>query len=178
MKIVWPIVLVLVLVAVLAPELARYQAEHKLYAATGAFYALRANPKQAANPGRALDWVTTQAIDAASALDGDPRPWLVAAGAQMLARKPGAAVDLYRHVLRLGERPEIELNLGQAYLLLGDQQRAATALMRGGWVAPILLDTLVPTTRDAIRIAIRDRQAAFERGEITAPPPSSLDSGR
>lgn len=174
MRLLWSLLLAATLLAALAPEVARYRAEHKLYRVTGGFYAVRADPKRVADPVKTLDWLTSEALAAADDLPGDPRPWMVAAGAQLMARKTGAAIELYRRVLALGERPEIELNLGQAYMMLGDRERATAALLRAGWVNPAILATIPAIASEPILEALREREARLVAGGLTAPPPSSL----
>ena len=160
----------LALTVALAPELSRYLADRQLYRATSLLYAVQANATGMEST-RALDFVTSEALDAVRALPGDPRPWMLAGSARLIARNPAEAVDLYQRALRVEERPEIDLNLGRAYMMLGLREKASAVLLRAGWINPAIVTSLPEIARDPLVQAIAETEASLRSGRLKAPPP-------
>jgi len=153
------------------PELPRYSAERRLRAATEALRFLLTGQVAVVDPGAAFGRVADVALSAATALPGDPRPWVLAGSAHLSAGGGARALELYREASARGERAEIDLNLGRAYTLLGTEASAKAAYIRGGWVSPALLDSLPPDTARQIRSAITHLEAELAAGRLAAPPP-------
>ena len=95
---------------------------------------------QVADPPRLLSQLASRAVDAATALPGDPRPWILAGGANLVKGEAGAALELYRRALAQGERAETDLNMGRAYEGLGQTEKAHQAFLRAVWMNPRLRD--------------------------------------
>ena len=77
---------------------------------------------------------------------------------------------LYRRALSIGERAEIDLNLGRAYALAGNQQAASTAVLRAAWVNPALVSALPEQVQTPLRAALaKDAQRLSHR--LSAAPP-------
>ncbi len=152
----------------LVPELPRYVAEHRLHAARLMVVSAVGSGGAGSEP---VPPAASLAASAAGALPGDSRALIVAGSAYLVARRPGPALGFYRGALTRGERPEILLNMGRAYMLLGRRDLAQAALLRAGWVSPLMLAALPD-------VASRPLAAEIERLEhelraerlVTAPP--------
>ena len=153
------------------PELARYGAERRLRAATDGFRLLLEKPRGLSDPGGELASVASRALEATGALAGDPRPWVLAGSASLLARQPDRALELYRAALATGERAEIDLNLGRAYAALGRRESAGAAVLRAVWVSPALLDSLPVEASGTLRASLSRLEDALAAGHLAEPPP-------
>jgi tetratricopeptide (TPR) repeat protein len=162
--------LALIILAALTPELFRYAAERRLYQASTVVRLVFAGHPAIANPGGALEWATSVAGDAAGSLPGDWRPLNLAGSALLLARQPDRALERYREALALGERPEIDVNVGRAYASLGRHDEATAAFLRAGWVSPAVLASLPASTRDALQSELRRLERELTSGRLAAPP--------
>lgn len=86
-----------------------------------------------------LDW-----LDRARRLDSLDVGVPIARGAQfLLLRRPADAIEAYADAAQLEPRPEIDLNLGRAYWMAGDQAQAREHFARAVRLNPRLL-TEVP----------------------------------
>lgn len=162
--------LALIILAAVVPELSRYTAERRLYQASTVLRSVFAQPRAMANPGAAVAWAASVAGDAAGDLPGDWRPLNLAGSALLLARQPDRALEKYREALALGERPEIDVNVGRAYASLGRNDRATAAFVRAGWVSPGVLTLLPPSVGDALRSELGRLEGELTSGRLTAPP--------
>lgn len=167
--------LALLALAALVPEFQRYAAERALHRLTGVFQLVLAEPRALRDPRGALAWVASSAGELTADVRGDWRPLNLAAAALLVAERYEAALARYREVTALGERPEVDMNLGRAWAGLGRHERATTAFLRAGWVSPALLSTLPRETRQTVEAEVRRLEAALLSGRLTAPPP--LPSG-
>lgn len=165
------ITLVAVLAALAWPEIPRYVAERKLRASQGALRFVLTNMSEVTDPPAALARVADWALNAAGALPGDPRPFVLAGGARFAAREGDRAIGLFRSALATGERAEIDLNLGRACDTLGRRDEARAWFVRGGWVSPPLLSTLLPDIVGPIRAEVARLEAELKAGRLKAPPP-------
>jgi tetratricopeptide (TPR) repeat protein len=170
-------VLIVVIVAALLPEASRYAAERRLYRATAALQLLIAKPQGVPDPDGVLAWIASTALDASAALPGDWRPVNLAGSAYLVANQAGRALDTYRQALELGERPEIDFNLGRASMNLGRRESATTALLRAGWVSPATLSGLPREVRGALLSEIDRLEKRLLAGRLEAPPPLPLEVG-
>jgi tetratricopeptide (TPR) repeat protein len=164
------IALALLVAAALLPELSRYGAERQLYEVSAVLQAVGSGARVVANPGGAVMWAVSRADDASSRLPGDWRPLLFAGSGLLLVRQVDQALDRYRRALELGERPEIDVNLGRAYARLGLDDRARAAFVRAAWISPALLDWLPLASRDALGAELSGLGRALVDGRLTAPP--------
>lgn len=168
-------VMIVLIGAALLPEASRYAAERGLYRATAGLQLLIAKPNDVSDPDRILAWIRSTALDASAALPGDWRPVNLAGSTYLLANRAGQALEVYRRALDLGERPEIDFNLGRAYANLGRRERAVAALLRAGWVSPRLLSGLPTEVRGALLSEIDRLEGRLLTGGLAAPPPLPLD---
>lgn len=164
------VVVSLLIVAALVPELSRYAAERRLYQASAILRSAFARPRALPNAGGAVAWAASTAVAAAADLPGDWRPLNLAGSAWLLARQAERALDRYREALTLGERPEIDVNVGRAYASLGRHDRAAAAFLRAGWISPAVLSGLPIASRDAVRFEMATLEQKLKTGRLGAPP--------
>jgi hypothetical protein len=168
----------LVLVAALAPEIARYRAERLLYRASAALRIVVTDPRQVPDRASALAWVTAAGRTAARSLPGDTRPLLVAGSGRLVAGDGPAALHEYRRALACGERPETDINLARVLAGLHEPDKAEQMLLRACWVGPAVFASLPAETRNAIERRARTLEAALATGRLAAPPPiPNLDAG-
>jgi len=154
-----------------ARDLHRHAAERKLRAAQRAFQLVLTRTSEVADPPAALARVKQVALDAARALPGDSRPLMLAGGARLAAGQGERALELYRLALALGERAEIDLNLGRACDALARREDAAAWFLRGGWVSPPLLSYLLPDVSCPVSAEVARLEAQLRAGRLPAPPP-------
>ena len=127
---------------------------------------------QACNAGRlaAFKFEVGQRRSVAADLPGDWRPLNLAGAALLLGRQPEQALERYREALKLGERPEIDVNVGRAYASLGRDDHAMAAFLRAGWVSPAVLAWLPNATGEALRPALSALEQQLVEGRLSAPP--------
>jgi hypothetical protein len=162
---------ILLLAAGVAPEVSRYAAEHRLRQATTALAQIVARPAAPAETVRRLERVAGVAA-AAAGLPGDWRPHQVAGAARLLAGQGEAALAHYRAALALGERPEVDLNIGRALAALGRDEAARAAGLRAAWIAPAVLAGLPPGSRAALGAELERLERELRAGRLAAPPPA------
>jgi tetratricopeptide (TPR) repeat protein len=155
----------------LAPELPRYRAERRLRPATEALRYLVTHPGEVSDPAGALERIEQIALSAAPGLPGDSRPWILAGSSRLAAGNPDQALDLYRTALGLGERAEIDLNMGRALESRGEPQIAMTAYLRAVWIAPALFPALLPDVEAPLRAEYSRLVLELQSGRLRAPPP-------
>ncbi len=171
MKSIGAALISLALVAALVPEFFRYRAERRLYDASALFRSLISQGNAAAGETAMLDAVVTLAMQAAEGLAGDSRPLILAGSARLVERRPDEALALYRRALSIGERAEIDLNLGRAYALAGNQQAASAAALRAVWVSPALISALPEQVQTPLRAALAEDAHRLISHRLSAPPP-------
>jgi tetratricopeptide (TPR) repeat protein len=121
-------------VALVVPEFARYQGERRLRMVEGTLQAIVTRAK---DPAPLLRRLSTDA-EATRTYPGDWRPVVAAGRASYLAGDYAQAVELFERANAMGERPEIDVNLGAALLKLGDEQRANASFERALLLSPKL----------------------------------------
>lgn len=164
------------LVAAVVPEVSRYRGERLLYRASAALRIVLAGG--APDPSAALSWVESSSAAAGRTLPADPRPFVVAGSARLVARDAPGALAWYSRALATGERAEIDLNIGRAAMMGRDRMAAQRALLRAGWLSPLLLDELPEIARAPLRGEIERLEALLAEGRLpSAPPPPTLPSG-
>ena len=166
-----------VLVWLVVPEIPRYRAERAIGVATAMFGTLapRADQPEAA---RDLLRVGALALSAAPGLPGDPRPALIAGSAFLVTGQAEPALQSYRDAFATGERAEIDLNLGRAYVLARRPDSGEAALLRAGWISPEILSSLSPSVREVLLRRIGGLTRELHAGRLTAPPPVPSDERR
>jgi tetratricopeptide (TPR) repeat protein len=155
----------------LAPELPRYRAERTLHSASDALRYLITHPADVADPRGALLRIEQAALSAAAGLPADSRPWIIAGSSRLVASNADGALELYRAALALGERAEIDLNMGRAWETRGDPQKAMAAWLRAVWIAPALLPALLPDVQASLRTEYDRLVKELRAGRLTSPPP-------
>jgi hypothetical protein len=158
------------LVWLVAPEIRRYRAERRIGIATAVFQTLL---ERAGQPQGAAELLQVGRIATASAPDlpGDPRPWMIAGSAFLVTGQVEPALESYREAFATGERAEIDLNLGRAYLLARRRESSEAALLRAGWISPEILAPLSPAVRDPLVARIAQLSAELAAGRLAEPPP-------
>jgi tetratricopeptide (TPR) repeat protein len=171
MKSIGAALISLALVAAVVPEFSSYRAEHRLYAASALFRSIIAEGNAAAGQTAMLDVVAESAMQAAEVLPNDARPLILAGSARLVERRPAEALALYRRALGIGERAEIDLNLGRAYALAGNQQAASEAVLRAVWVSPALISALPEQVQAPLKAALAENARRLGSHRLAAPPP-------
>ncbi len=128
-------ILAALLVACVVPELARYQGERRLRMVDATMQAIVLRAKEPAPLLRRL----SEDAAATRTYPGDWRPLVAAGSASYAAGDYAQAIELFERANSLGERPEIDINLGACFLKLGDTRRAeelfARALQMSPWLS-------------------------------------------
>jgi O-antigen ligase len=155
----------------LAPEIPRYRAERVLRPAADSLRYLVSHPGEISDPPKVLDHIQEFALTAAPGLPGDSRPLVLAGSCRLVGADPAGAIDFYRKALGLGERAEIDLNLGRAYEAGGETEKAAAAFLRAVWISPALFPALLPDLQPALRERTGELEKQLRKGRLTAPPP-------
>jgi hypothetical protein len=165
------------LVWLVAPELSRYRAERRIGLATTAFRSLI---DRVSEPGAAAELLQVGRLALASTPDlpGDPRPAMIAGSAFLLTGQPEPALESYREAFATGERAEIDLNLGRAYMLARRRESGEAALLRAGWISPEILASLSPAVRDPLLFRIARLSEDLSAGRLSEPPPLPADERR
>jgi O-antigen ligase len=153
------------------PELPRYAAERKLRAAQDAFRFVLTRPSDVSDPPAALRNIEAIALDTAKALPGDARALVLAGGTRLVAGEARRAIELYRAALATGERAEIDLNLGRACDALARREEAEAWFLRGLWISPPLLSTLLPDVSGPVAAKAVRLEEELRAGRLAAPPP-------
>ena len=160
-----------VLAWALAPEIARYRAERMLRPATDALRYLVSHPTEISDPRGALDHIQEIALSAAAGLPGDSRPLVLAGSCRLVGADAAGALEFYRKATDLGERAEIDLNMGRAYEARGDTEKASAAFLRAVWISPALFPALLPDVQPVLRERSRELRRLLRSGKLSAPPP-------
>jgi hypothetical protein len=171
----------LALIAALVSEFYRYRSERRLYRASALFRSFIAESNAAAREPATLDAVAALATQAAANLAddfaGDSRPLILAGSARLLQRRPGDALAFYRRALDLGERAEIDLNLGRAYELAGNQVAASAAVLRAVWISPALVAALPQQVQTPLEAALAENIRRLVGHHLSVPPPLPAGDG-
>ena len=171
MRVLRSLLLAAVLAGALAPEVPRYRAERMLRPSTDALRYLVSHPAEVADPKGALSRIEQIALSAAPGLPGDSRPWILAGSARLVAANAGGALELYRRALALGERAEIDLNIGRALESRGESAEARAAFLRAVWIAPALFPALLPDVALPLRAEYDRLVEELKAGRLASPPP-------
>ena len=168
MKTLLRVAAVALLVWLLAPEIPRYRAERRIGLATSAFRSL-IDRVQEPEATQEILRVGRIALASSPDLPGDARPAMIAGSAFLVTGQPERALETYREAFATGERAEIDLNLGRAYM---------PARRSAGWISPEILSTLSPAVRDPLLFRIGRLSAELAAGRLSEPPPLPADERR
>jgi tetratricopeptide (TPR) repeat protein len=169
MKVAIVVMLSLLLTLALVPEFGRYAGERHLYRATAVFR-LMLQERAAENRSTLFEVAASSADAAANGMPGDSRPLILAGSLRLFARQPAEALAFYQKAFRLGERPEIDLNLGRAYEMLGDHPSASMAILRAAWVSPAIIGELPENLKAPVQAAIAQDETWLREHRLDAPP--------
>ncbi len=128
------VALAIVAIVLVLPEVPRYAGERRQRLVE---LTLTAVATRAKDPVPLLRRLSDDAL-ATRTYPGDWRPIVAAGRASYLAGDYAQAVGLFEQANALGERPEIDVNLGVALLQLGEQDRAQTSFERALRLSPAL----------------------------------------
>ena len=165
------LLLAAVLLRALGPEAGRYRAERLLRVGTGALRQLVNHPEEVADPRGALSRIQDLAFSAAPDLPGDSRAWILAGSTRRVAGEPGRAIQLYRDALALGERAEIDVNIGGAFEAEGEMAKSRAAFLRALWISPALSSAILPDIVHELTPEIQRLEAELRAGRLKDPPP-------
>ncbi|MGO9453009.1 MAG: hypothetical protein ACLQDV_18525 [Candidatus Binataceae bacterium] len=175
MKIAVAIVAGLMLVLALVPEFNRYEGEHHLYRGTSLFQSML-HKHVAENQGAAVfEQAVASANAATEALPGDSRPLILAGSLRLFAHQPTEALAIYRKAFELGERPEIDLNLGFAFEMDGNRPSASASILRAAWISPAIILALPESLKAPLQAAIAHDAELLRQRRLGAPPPLPAD---
>jgi len=139
--------------------------------ATDALRYLVSHPGEISDPRGALDRIEQMALSAAPGLPGDSRPLVLAGSCRLVGADIAGALENYRKALALGERAEIDLNVGRAYEASGETEKAAAAFLRALWISPALSPALLPDVKSAALEQYNRLEAQLRAGRLASPPP-------
>lgn len=131
--------LAIAIVALTLPELARYAGERRLRLVEATLTAIATHAKDPVPLFRRL----SGDAEATRTYPGDWRPLVAAGRASFLAGDFAQSVVLFERANSLGERPEIDVNLGVALLQLGEHDRAEKLFARAAALSPKLAPEIV-----------------------------------
>jgi len=139
--------------------------------ATDALRYLVSHPGEVSDRRGALGRIEQIALSAAPGLPGDSRPLVLAGSCRLVGADTAGALGDYRQALALGERAEIDLNLGRAYEASGETEKAAAAFLRALWISPALSPALLPDVKSAALEQYNRLEAQLRAGRLASPPP-------
>ena len=154
------------------PGARRWSAERALYRASAALQIVVTSAAQVPDREATLRWVADEAEHVSRRLPGDVRPMLLGGSACLVARDADCTLAWYARALAAGERAEIDLNIGRAYMLRRELQLAQGAFLRAGWLTPAVLEALPSVAREPLRAELDRLWAELAAGRLAeAPPP-------
>jgi hypothetical protein len=168
-KRLFAIAISMALIFAIVPEFSRYRGEHRLYRATALFRAIL-DDQAGSSRDEMFNAALTSATEAANSLNDDSRPLIVAGSLLLFAEQPASALVFYRRALALGERAEIDLNMGRAYEMAGDRVSASAAILRAAWVNPPIVSELPENVQAAVQAALAQNQELLRQDRLSAPP--------
>jgi tetratricopeptide (TPR) repeat protein len=166
------------LLAMLVPEWQAYRAEHALARVEARVDEVLTGRSGGTAAIAAIDAAIADADLARAVLPDDPRSALAAALPRIMRGRAGEARAILEAAIAAGERPELTLNLGRALAAEGDDDAAQAAFLRAAWASPTITATLPRATREAIGVAVAEREAALRAGKLSAIPPLPAAQGR
>jgi hypothetical protein len=119
--------------ALVGPELSRYRGERRLYQVNAA---MQRYAGAQGSQGKGLLLRLSNDAARLRTYPGDWRPMTLAGTASMQAENPAQAAAQFQSAMALGERPELDLNLGLALRAAGDHDSARPYFVRGVWLSP------------------------------------------
>lgn len=177
MKRLFAIAISIALVFAIAPEFGRYRGEHRLYQATALFQAMLDN-NAGFDRAEIFNAALTSATEAAISLKGDSRPLILAGSLFLFAEQPANALVFYRRALALGERAEIDLNMGRGYEMAGDRVSASAAILRAAWINPQIVSSLPLNVQAAVQATVAQNEELLREDRLSAPPPLPSQDSR
>lgn len=162
------ILVVVALGSAVGPEIGRYRAERLLWR----MHAAADRIEEVGVPAGAVEsWMTSGAADAARALPGDHRPWMIVGEAEFAFRRFAEAGDAMRRAARTGERADLDFEIGRACILTRDFACGERAIARAAWISPSVLEPLPAAGRAVFDQRMQRWEAELRAGRLAAPPP-------
>jgi cytochrome c-type biogenesis protein CcmH/NrfG len=162
---------VLILVAATVPEIRRYRAERLLWRMHAAADLLGSDPAHSPDSRGVVEWIDRSAGEAAAALPGDGRPWLLEGEARLDVRDFPGALAALRRASAAGERADVDFEMGRAFVLSRDFRKGQDALVRAAWISPAVLSPLPDAAREALEREIARLAGELRQGRLKSPPP-------
>lgn len=159
------------LLLLLWPELARYQAEQRLARVQQLLEPVLAQRIGGAEALAAVNTAAELAQSTRPALPGDLRPVHLASLALLLGRRLPEAGMLLETAIRDGDRPELSLSLGRVRGAAGDQPGALRAWIHTAWAQPAAIATLPQDLRNEVLAALPPLEQALREGRHAGLPP-------
>ncbi len=131
---------------------------------------LVSRPAEVSDPRGALGRIEQIALSAAPGLPGDSRPLVLAGSCRLVGADAAGALEFYRKALAMGERAEIDLNVGRAYEASGETEKAAAAFLRALWISPALSPALLPDAKAPALENYNRLEAELRAGRLKEPP--------
>lgn len=128
------VVLAAIAIILVLPEIPRYAGERRLRLVEATLTAIATHAK---DPAPLLRRLSDDAA-ATRTYPGDWRPIVAAGRASYLAGDYAQAIVLFESANAMGERPEVDVNLGMAHLQLGEADRAEASFGRALALSPAL----------------------------------------
>jgi tetratricopeptide (TPR) repeat protein len=132
------VVLAVVIIILVLPEIPRYAGERRLRMIEATMAAI---VTRARDPQPYLRRLSEDA-EATRTYPGDWRPLVAAGRASYLAGDYAQSAVLFERASALGERPEIDVNLGLALLRRGETRRAEELFARAVALSPKLAEEI------------------------------------
>ena len=152
-----------VLAVAVRPELTRYRGERQLAYLEAVTQMLRQRGAAVVPNDPRLASILS-AADAVVSYPGDWRPLMVSATLHSVAGDRRAAVERVASAMRLGERPELDVNLASFY---ADHPSADALRTRAVWLSPALAAHLPEPARARVMLRIQQLDARLRAGELT-----------
>jgi hypothetical protein len=163
--------IIILLLSLLWPEIARYRSEHRLIEASRRIERVLGGIDQGAVGTESVDRALVLAHTAALDLPGDPRPQIQEGVALILRGRGIEAIALFDAAVAIGERPELTVNLGRARSSAGDEVGARAAFLRTAWASPNGIATLPKTLRVELLDEVANMEVELRTGRLEALPP-------
>jgi len=161
------VAVVAALAAAVFPEVARYRAERLLWRMHAAADRLGS---EAAPVAEVEDGMIRGAADAARALPGDHRPWMIVGETEFAFRHFAEAAGAMRRAARTGERADLDFEIGRACILARDFGCGERAIARAAWISPSVLEPLPAAGRAVFERRMEKWEAELRAGLRTTPP--------
>jgi hypothetical protein len=165
MRALKPVLVLAALAVVMAPEIVRYRGERSLYRLTALAQSLPRQPLSEVERLSAIAEVS-RAAERLTTYPADWRPVQLSGVAALFAKNPQRAIEMLSSTSRLGERPEVDVDLGLAYAALNRRVDADAAMLRAAWVSPAVVKQLEQQTGARFGARVEALEAKLHSGRL------------